>query len=224
MLPVEEKGKGRVKQSDISTKTAPAHGRRFLLAGLLALGVAAPQPALAQFSDTYKFLEAVKKSDTAAILKAIEVPGVTPVNTKDRSTGETALHITVGRRDIVMTNYFLQHGARTDITDNRGRTPLMIAVERRFIEGAQQLLARKASPNLANDSGETPLIRAVQMGDLDMVRLLLTAGADPSRRDTLAGMSSIDYAKRDNRGSAMIDLLSAKVKATPSKGVQGPQF
>lgn len=209
-----------MSQSDRSTKS----GAILRVAAMLGLALAAPQAARAQFSETYKFLEAVRKSDGAAVTKAIEVPGVTPINTKDRSTGETALHITVGRRDDQWTSYLLAHGARVDILDNMGRSPLMVAVERRYVAGVEMLLGRKANPNQANDSGETPLIRAVQVGDVDIVRLLLAAGADPNRKDSIAGMSAIDYAGRDARNSAMLDLLKTKAKAAPSKGVQGPQL
>jgi len=215
-------GEVRVTRSSISMKSMAFWSRSLLVAGLLAAVV--PQPAAAQFSDTYKFLEAVRKSDSAAVTKAIEQPGVTPINTKDKNTGETALHIAVGRRDVTWTNYFLGHGARVDITDAAGRAPLMVAVEKRFTQGVELLLAKKANPNQANDSGETPLIRAVQFGDMDVVRMLLGAGADPNRKDSLAGMSAIDYAKRDNRSSSLIELLTANVKVAPSKGVQGPKL
>lgn len=198
--------------------------RRPVLAAMLAFALLAPQPARAQFSDSFKFLEAVRKGDGPAIVKAIEVPGVTPINTKDRSSGETALHIVIGKRDLVWTRYMITHGARLDTTDNMGRSPLMLAVERRFVEGAAELLVKKANPNLANGSGETPLIRAVQIGDLEMVRLLLGGGADPNRRDTIAGMSAIDYAKREERSSGMMEALMSKAKAAPAKGIQGPQL
>jgi ankyrin repeat protein len=211
-------------QSNMSMKYAVSRARLLLIAGFVAMTIVAPHAANAQFSDTYKFLEAVRNSDGAAVTKAIEQPGVTPINTKDRTTGETALHISVSRRDVTWTNYFLGHGARVDITDAEGRAPLMVAVERRFPEGVQLLLAKKANPNQANGSGETPLIRAVQIGDLDVVRLLLDAGADPNRKDTFSGMSAIDYAKRDNRVPGLVDLLAAKAKVAPSKGVQGPQL
>lgn len=218
---VDRKGQPMEQRGRISIFRGRS-GRAFLLPALLALGLAAPLPALAQFSDSYKFLEAVRKSDNDAVIKAVEQPGVTPVNTKDRSTGETALLITINRRDLVWTNYLLSHGARVDLTDNSGKSPLLLAVERRFVEGAQLLIARKANPNQANDSGETPLIRAVQLNDLDMVRLLIAAGADPNRRDNLAGMSAIDYAKSSSRSQAMMDALTAKLQAPKSKGVQGP--
>jgi len=218
------KEEARVSQLGKSSRFAGMRVRGAVLAALFAAGLAAPQVAQAQFSDSYKFLEAVRKSDNDAVVKALEVPGVTPVNTKDRSTGETALHITIARRDLVWSSYMLTHGARPDMLDHQGRSPLMVAVEKRFLEGAQLLLSKKANPNLANGSGETPLIRAVQLNDIEMVRALLGAGADANRRDTLAGMSALDYAKRDNRMQSMIDLLSAETKAAPAKGVQGPRL
>lgn len=190
-----------------------------LLAGFLA-----SQPAAAQFSESYKFLEAVRKSDNAAIVKAVEQAGVTPINTKDKTTGETALLITVGRRDLTMTNYLLARGARVDLTNNDGLTPLMLAVEKRFTEGVQLLLGRKANPNQTNSSGETPLMRAVQMRDLETVRLLMNAGGDPNKRDALAGMSAIDYAKAGNPVAGMLDTLTAKQTAPRNKAVQGPSL
>ena len=194
--------------------------RALALAAMLGLSVV--QPAAAQFSESYKFLEAVRKSNNDDVIKALEVPGVTPVNTRDRTTGETALLIVIGRRDLTFTNYLLARGARPDLADNSGRTPLMLAVEKRFVEGASLLLARKANPNQANNSGETPLIRAVQMRDMEMVRLLMNNGADPNRRDTLAGMSAIDYAKAGQPVAGMMDALTAKQTAPKSNAVQGP--
>ena len=198
------------------------HSRSLTLAAAALLGLFAALPAAAQFSDSYKFLEAVRKGDNDAIVKALEQPGVTPVNTKDKTTGETALMITIGRRDVTYTRYLLSRGARPDLTDNESRSPLMLAVEKRFIEGAEMLLGMKANPNQANSSGETPLIRAVQMRDLAMVRLLMIAGADPNKRDALAGQSAIDYARHGNPVPGMLELLTAKQQAPRSKSVQGP--
>ena len=219
-MPVRQQKGDEVAKSSIGTRRALP----LVLAGLLSLGIVAPQTALAQFSDTYKFLEAVRKSDNDAVIKAVEQPGVTPINTRDRTTGETALMIVIGRRDLTWTNYLIQHGARTDLADNSGRTPLMLAVEKRFPEAVELLLTKRANPNQTNDSGETPLIRAVQLGDIDSVRLLLAGGADPNRKDTLVGMSAIDYARKDNRNPALLDLLNTKAKVAPSKGVQGPHL
>lgn len=196
---------------------------RRIAPALAVLAMAAP--ASAQFSESYKFLEAVRKGDGTAVTTAVEQPGVTPINTRDRTSGETALLITIGRKDMTWSNYLLAHGARVDLADNQGRTPLMLAVERRFPEGVELLLSKKANPNQTNSRGETPLIRAVQMQDVGMVRLLIDKGADPKKRDTLAGMSALDYAQRDARVPGLIEALSVPAKAaTGSKPMQGPSL
>lgn len=192
---------------------------------LALAAIAVATPAAAQFSESYKFLEAVRKADGKAVVEAVEQPGVTPINTKDRSSGETALLITIGRKDMTWSNYLLAHGARPDLADNEGRTPLMLAVERRFPEGIELLLSKKANPNQTNSRGETPLIRAVQMQDVGMVRQLIAKGADPKRRDALAGMSALDYAQRDGRVPGLIEALNApSAVKVADKPTQGPSL
>ncbi len=154
----------------------------------------------------------------------VEAPGTTLVNTRDRTTGETALLITVGRRDLTYMRYLLGHGARPDLAANDGRTPMMVAVEKRFPEGVETLIANGANVNQINSKGETALMRAVQMQDVAMVRLLISNGADPRKRDNLAGMSSRDYAERDARIPGMLEALDAAKPAAPVKAVQGPGF
>lgn len=190
---------------------------------MLAMGL--PGIAAAQMmSDSYKFLEAVRKADGEKVAGFVEAPGTTLVNTRDRTTGETALLITVARRDVTYMSYLLSHGARPDIAGNDGRTPLMLAVEKRFPEGIDTLLAHGANVNQANSRGETALMRAVQMQDVSMVRLLISNGADPRKRDSMAGMSARDYAERDARLPGMLEALDAAKPAAPAKAVQGPGF
>src|SRR3546814_15310584 len=91
----------------------------------------------------------------------------------------------------------------------------MLATQLRFLDGVQLLLANGAQVDKANDRGETPLIRAVQLHDLAMVRFLIANGANPDKADTLAGMSALDYAKRDTRSTAILSALNA-AKASKS--------
>lgn len=177
---------------------------------------------MAQFSDSYNFLKAVREGDGNEVTKFVERPGVTVINTRDVTTGETALHITVGQRNLRWVAYLLVKGARPNITDNDGRSPLMIAVEKRWLEGVEVLIARKADVNQANGSGETPLIRAVQLRDVGLVRTLMAAGANPDKRDSLAGMSARDYAQRDGRVPGLVEALDTKPAAAPKKPAQGP--
>ncbi len=177
---------------------------RFYALILAAFSLVAPGVANAQFSTSYNFLKAVKDRDGTEATKFLNEPGTVIVNTKDLSTGETALHIVVARRDATWTGFLLQKGANPNVRDKSGTTPLMLATRLRFIEGARVLLQKKADVNQTNNRGETALIRAVQLRDSEMTRLLLKNGADPDRTDTLAGLSARDYATRDRRASAIL--------------------
>jgi hypothetical protein len=193
--------------------------------GGCAVSLGLPTIASAQMmSDSYKFLEAVRKAESDTVTRYVETPGTTLINTRDRTTGETALLITVSRRDLTYMRYLLGHGARTDIAGNDGRTPLMLAVEKRFPEGVVELLSNNANVNQSNSRGETALMRAVQMQDVATVRLLIANGADPKKRDSMTGMSSRDYAERDARIPGMLEALDAAKPTAPAKAVQGPSL
>ncbi|BBF68353.1 ankyrin repeat domain-containing protein [Sphingobium sp. 3R8] len=195
------------------------------LLGSLALALLVPGPAQAQFSDNYNFLKAVKDKDGEKVTNLLQKPGSTVINSRDVSTGENALHILVARRDGTWLTFLLSKGANPNLTDNDGNSPLMDAVQGRFEEGVRTLLAYKAQVDKVNDSGETPLIRAVQLRDVGLVRLLVAQGANPEKRDTIAGMSARDYAKRDGRTPGLTEALdAAKPAAAPKGPVQGPVF
>src|SRR3712207_8202093 len=62
-----------------------------------------------------------------------------------------------------------------------------------------------------SNRGETQLILAVQKRDLSMVRLLLSRGANPRHTDSVAGLSAIDYAKREDRKSTRLNSSNANI-------------
>ncbi len=194
-------------------------------AAALALALLSPAAAQAQFSNNYNFLKAVKDADGQKATDLIQKPGSTVINSRDVTTGETALHLVIARRDNTWLGFLLGKGANPNIADRDGNTPLMDAVQARFEDGVRTLLAHGAQIDKTNASGETPLIRAVQLRDLGLTRLLVAQGADPDRRDTLAGMSARDYAKRDGRTAGLEEALSAATSKVAPKGpVQGPVF
>jgi len=199
--------------------------RRAVSSAMIAL-LLWPAAALAQFSDGYNFLKAVRDRDGAKATEILGRPGSTIINTREGSSGQSALHIVVERRDPTWLAFLLGKGANPNIADAQGTTPLMLATRLRFLDGAQTLLDNGAQVDKANDSGETPLIRAVQMRDLPLIRLLVSKGANPDKADTLAGMSARDYAARDGRGEAILAILdSAKKSGTSKSGaIQGPVF
>ncbi|MBK6707176.1 MAG: ankyrin repeat domain-containing protein [Sphingomonadales bacterium] len=189
--------------------------RAFLLGAIAAALIS--QPVLAQFSDSYNFLKAVDERDGAEAEKYLNEPGSVIVNTKRDQTGETALHIVVARKDDTWLNYLLLKGANPNLADRKGVTPLMLATQMGFVEGAARLIKNKASVDGTNRSGETPLIRAVQLRNAEMVRLLLKSGANPDKRDALAGLSAREYAAQDGRNSAILGIIERGVQPEEPK-------
>ncbi|MDF7774192.1 ankyrin repeat domain-containing protein [Sphingomonas sp. AOB5] len=187
--------------------------------------VATPASAQ-QFSDSYQFLEAVRKGDGTKVTSLITDTNGSIVNTKDRATGEGALHIIARKGETVYLRFLLQKGANPNLQDSEGNTPMMVAVGASYIEGVQVLIVYKGNVNLPNSRGETPLIRAVQLRNTEMVRELLKAGADPDRTDNIAGMSARDYAKADRRSPTIQKLLAdaPKLGARTEAETAGPNL
>jgi uncharacterized protein len=192
---------------------------RLILAMVTALAI--PTIAFAQFSESYNFLKAVRDRDGTKTTEIISKPGSITIDTREASSGESALHIVTKGRDLTWLGFLLSRGAKPDIRDAQGQTPLMIAAQLGFVEGAQALIKRGATIDLANSSGETPLIRAVQIRDAAMVRLLLISGANPNKTDSVAGLSARDYATRDRRSPAILKIID-EIKAAKPKAMMGP--
>lgn len=196
---------------------------RFMLMAGLALGLALPGPAQAQFSKSYKFLESVKKKEGQEVTDALAEPGTTIINTRDVTTGETALHIVTARRDTTWISFLLAKGADPNIRDAKGQTPLVVAANLGFVEGMELLITGGARVDEPNSTGETPLISAVHRRDVAMMRVLLKAGANPDRADS-SGRSARDYAKLD-RNDNLIEEINTNAKKTDSKTrTYGPSF
>lgn len=196
--------------------------RRFGFAAAMALSLLAVPASAQQMSDSYTFLKAVRDRDGNKVQSLIGEPGTIVINTRERGSLESALHIVARERDLTWLGFLLAKGAKADIQNKDGNTPLGLAAQLGWVEGAQELLMRRATIDLPNNRGETPLILAVHSRDIAMVRLLLSKGANPKRTDNVAGYSALDYARRDARNTALVKLLEAPpAKARP---VAGPKF
>lgn len=190
------------------------------LAGLVTLSAAAP--AVAQFSESYKFLEAVRKKDGEKVTEALADPAQTVVNTRDVTSGETALHIVTNRRDLTWMQFLIAKGANVNVRDAKGMTPVVSAVNANFPEGVELLVDKGARLNDSNNAGETPLITAVHNRNIAVIRLLLKAGADPDRADN-SGRSAKDYARLAG-GNLLAEIeANAKPKGDKAKSY-GPKF
>lgn len=183
-----------------------ARTKRLLLLGALLASIAVPVAAQS-YSEGFTFLKAVRERDGTTAERILSNPGSTAVNVRDAGTGESALHILVRGRDASWLSYMLSRNARPDTTNREGSTPLILAAQLGWVDGAEILLSRRASPNLGNSRGETPLMFAVQRRDMPMVRLLLQHNANPNQTDNVTGNSAIDYARQDNRATAILRLL-----------------
>lgn len=193
-------------------------------------GVVAPA-AMAQFSDSYNFLKAVKERKGEDAEKFLAEPGSVIINTRDVTSGESALHIVIQRRDSTWLSYLLQKGANPNLADKKGTTPLMLATQLGYVEGIELLTRKKAQVDQSNRAGETALILAVQLRNAEAVRALLKAGANPDKTDSRAGYSAREYAKQDGRASEVAAIIEAHGKAETAKkpaaldfsGIEGPK-
>jgi ankyrin repeat protein len=189
-----------------------------MAAGLLVVS----GPAHAQFSSGFKFLEAVKKRDGAAVESMLSLPGSTIVNTRDVTSGETGLHLVTARRDLTWMTFLLSKGANVNARDSRGRTPLVVASNLGFDEGVELLVSKGARVDEANDAGETPLIAAVHNQNFNMIRILLKAGGNPDRADN-SGRSARDYAKITGN-NRLLSEIEANTKPRTAQPASGPAY
>jgi uncharacterized protein len=176
-------------------------------------------PANAQFSDSYNFLKAVKERKGEEATRLIDQPGsgAVLINTRDITSGQGALHIVVERRDSAWLGFLLQKGANPNISDKKNVSPLMLATQLGFKEGADWLIKYKANIDQTNRGGETALIMAVNLRNAEMVRLLLKNGANPDKKDSIAGLSARQYAARDGRGNAITSIIESESKPGAKK-------
>jgi ankyrin repeat protein len=183
----------------------------------------AVSPAHAQFSDSYRFLEAVKKKEGQKVEDALSEPGSTIVNARDVSSGQGALHIVTERRDPTWLRYLIGKGANVNQRDRKGVSPLQMAANLGWVEGVEILVKRKADPDESNDAGETPLISAVHQRNTTLVKILLEGGADPDRADN-SGRSARDYSILDGKSTALAETIRNHTKKDDKKSapVYGP--
>lgn len=199
---------------------------KLALAALLGLGLAVPMPAAAQFSDSYKFLEAVKKKEGQEVTDMLAEGSPSLINTRDLTTGETALHLVTKRRDQTWMEFLIARGANVNARDGKGATPLVAACNLNFVEGAALLVEQGARVDESNSAGETPLITAVHNRNIELMRILLKAGANPDRADN-SGRSARDYARLSANSATLLGEIdsNAKAKAKPGQGQSyGPKI
>ena len=76
-----------------------------------ALAVSSTSVVAQQRTQSYEFLEAVRKGDGDKVTGFLNQPGQLLINSKDRTSGDGALHIVAGRNDGVYLRFLLSKGA-----------------------------------------------------------------------------------------------------------------
>ena len=197
------------------------------MAMALIIGLAGPTPALAQFSESYKFLEAVKKKEGQEVTDMLAGGSSSLINTRDLTSGESALHMVTKRRDLTWMQFLIARGANVNIRDAKGGTPMVLASNLGFIEGVELLVKNGARVDEGNIAGETPLIGAVHSRNIELMRILLKAGANPDRADN-SGRTARDYARLGANAAVLLSEIetNAKPKDKPGQGQKsyGPKI
>lgn len=199
---------------------------RLFTAILAGMFVFAAAPADAQiYSEQHLFLQAVREKNGDTVIETLAAPGNTLINSRDVSTGETALHIVVGRRDATWVRFLAGKGANPNIADKSGTYPIQLAAQLGFAEGVEALLSARARVDVANDTGETPLIAAVHRRDFGLMRILLENGADVDRNDN-SGRSARDYATLQGPTGGTLAVIRENEEERGPDRVQiyGPSF
>ena len=191
---------------------------RMAILSLLALSSVAMAQAFQ--SEGYKFLKAVRDADGEAVTQMLQGPTAEIlINSKDISTGETALHIAAARQDTRWIRFLTQKGANPNLVDKEGVTPLEISTRIGDIEGVTALLNAGARVDPVTSTGETPLIFAVHNRNIPLVKVLLEHGANPDRTDN-SGRSARDYVAQigERRLSEAFDTAADGQQTTQQYG------
>ncbi len=196
-------------------------------AALWATTIATPAHAQLK-SDGFVFLEAVEERNGDVVTEALNEPGKGDVlvNTRDRRSGDTALHIVTRRRDALWITFLTSKGGNPNIANREGLTPIQIAANLGFIDGVEALLKGGARADVTNNSGETPLIAAVHRRDTALVKVLMANGANADHNDN-SGRSARDYAQLQGARNQLLAEMDAADEARKEAGngkTYGPSF
>ena len=203
-------------------KVSPPFIRNWARMAILSL-LALSSVVLAQTgfqSEGYKFLKAVRDADGDAVMQMLQSPTAEIlINSKDITTGETALHIAAARQDTRWIRFLTQKGANPNLVDKEGVTPLEISARIGHLEGVTALLDAGARVDPVTSTGETPLIFAVHNRNIPLVKTLLEHGANPDRADN-SGRSARDYVAQigERRLSEAFDTAADGQQSAPQYG------
>ena len=147
----------------------------------------------AKYRDRYPihFAAEYAKSSTLQLLIADKIN----LDSQVDGTGETALHLTVGSSNVILTQLLIDAGENPNFVDAFGNSPLHLATENLDLVRAI-LSSKQVDLNIRDQEGKTCLMRASGNGNPNsqVVLYLLKSGSDFSAVDA-KGMSALDHAE-----------------------------
>jgi serine/threonine protein kinase/ankyrin repeat protein len=128
---------------------------------------------------------------------------------------ETPLQLAAAKRDNVMAQLLLNHGAdpnklgspRSD--SGRARSPLQAAIETKNHSMAKALIEAGANPNEGSREYRSVLTMAARNGDEESIHILLDAGIQPTTTDWYTIDTPLSWAARNRHMNAFKVLLDA---------------
>src|SRR3546814_12511512 len=105
----------------------------------VALGLIASPVAAQINSDSYKFLEAVKKRDGTTVTDLVSVPGSVVINTTGGEYDDGALNTVVRRSDYAWLSFLLGKDADANIRNGEGGNHLALTAQLGLVAGARLL-------------------------------------------------------------------------------------
>jgi len=182
----------------------------------VAIVVLVAAPTLGASSQ--QLIEAVQKTDVAAVRALLEQPGVDLNETQP--DGATALHWAAHRNSADLVEMLVEAGADTNATNEYGVTPLSLAAQNGGLAALEHLIKAGANIDGALPSGETPLMTAARVGAGDLVKSLLDHGADVNLAEQLKGQTALMWALSEQHLDVARLLVErgANVRAASSGG------
>ncbi|XP_076582101.1 cyclin-dependent kinase 4 inhibitor C isoform X1 [Chaetodon auriga] len=113
----------------------------------------------------------VVKLGNSAVVKALLEAGAYP-NLRDPVCGLTVMHDAAREGFADSVRVLVDHGADTNVVDDKGHLPLHLAAREGHLQVIRLLMGRTANPQKANGQGYTARQLALRYGRMDIVQYM----------------------------------------------------
>uniref|UniRef100_A0A8C0EQD9 Uncharacterized protein n=1 Tax=Bubo bubo TaxID=30461 RepID=A0A8C0EQD9_BUBBB len=132
------------------------------------------------------------------------------------SSSETLLHVAAANGHLMIMEYLISKGAKTDVKDRKGRTPLHRAAEKGHGDAVKMLLQHGAYMYSLDTEGKTPLHLAAQKNHSHIVKMILKEEARSYRnKHNFLHMAAL---KDESRLAKMLLKAGASTEGKDERG------